>query len=93
MLQAASFVGFLRTILIILLVYYGIKILTRLFAPYLLRYMSKKMQEKYGGQFQQQQQPENPKQKEGETVIDKVPHQHKTSDKSVGEYVDYEEIE
>jgi hypothetical protein len=92
MLQTASFVGFLRTILIILLVYYGIKILTRLFAPYLLRYMSKKMQQKYGGHFQQQQQ-ENPKQKEGETVIDKVPQQHKTSDKSVGEYVDYEEIE
>lgn len=93
MLQTASFVGFLRTILIILLVYYGIKILTRLFAPYLLRYMSKKMQEKYGSQFQRQQQTENPKQKEGETVIDKVPQQHKTSDKSVGEYVDYEEIE
>jgi flagellar biosynthesis/type III secretory pathway M-ring protein FliF/YscJ len=93
MLQTASFVGFFRTILIILLVYYGIKILTRLFAPYFLRYMSKKMQEKFEGQFQQQQRPQNPKQKEGETVIDKVPQQHKTSDKSVGEYVDYEEIE
>ena len=93
MLQTASFVGFLRTILIILLVYYGIKILSRLFAPYLLRYMSKKMQDKFGGQFQQQQQQQNPKHKEGETVIDKVPQQHKSSDKNVGEYVDYEEIE
>ncbi|WP_431134868.1 DUF4834 family protein [Psychroserpens mesophilus] len=93
MLQTASFVGFLRTILIILLVYYGIKILSRLFAPYLVRYMSKKMQQKFGEQFQQEQQHQNPKQKEGETVIDKVPKQHKSSDKSVGEYVDYEEIE
>ena len=93
MLQAASFVGFFRTILIILLVYYGIKILSRLFAPHLLRYMSKKMQEKFSGQFQQQQYQQNKKHKEGETVIDKVPQQHKTSDKSVGEYVDYEEIE
>lgn len=92
MLQTASFVGFLRTVLIILLVYYGIKILSRLLAPYFLRYMSKKMQEKFGGQFQQQYQ-QNPKRKEGETVIDKVPQQHKTSDKNVGEYVDYEEIE
>ncbi|WP_040249678.1 DUF4834 family protein [Psychroserpens mesophilus] len=92
MLQTASFVGFFRTILIILLVYYGIKILSRLLAPYFLRYMSKKMQEKFGGQFQQQQH-QNTKHKEGETVIDKVPQQHKTSDKSVGEYVDYEEIE
>lgn len=93
MLQAASFVGFFRTILIILLVYYGIKILSRLFAPYLMRYMSKKMQQKFGGQFQQQQQRHDTQQKEGETVIDKVPPQTKTSDKNVGEYVDYEEIE
>jgi len=93
MLQTASFVGFLRTVLIILLVYYGIKILSRLLAPYFLRYMSKKMQEKFGGQFQQQQYQQNPKRKEGETVIDKVPQQRKTSDKNVGEYVDYEEIE
>ncbi len=93
MLQTASFVGFLRTVLIILLVYYGIKILSRLLAPYFLRYMSKKMQEKFGGQFQQQQYQQNTKRKEGETVIDKVPQQRKTSDKNVGEYVDYEEIE
>ncbi|MFK7781612.1 DUF4834 family protein [Psychroserpens sp.] len=93
MLQTASFVGFFRTILIILLIYYGIKILSRLFAPYLMRYMSKKMEQKFGEQFQQQQQCQNPSQKEGETVIDKVPQRQKTSDKNVGEYVDYEEIE
>lgn len=93
MLQTASIPGFFRMILIILLVYYGIKILSRLFAPYLMRYMSKKMQQKFGGQFQQQQRQHTTQQKEGETVIDKVPHQPKTSDKNVGEYVDYEEIE
>ena len=88
----ASFTGFLRTILIILLVYYGVKILMRLFAPYFVRYMSKKMQERFGGQFQQQQ-PERKGPKEGETVIDKMPQQHRTSDKKVGEYIDYEEID
>ena len=92
MLQTASLMGFLRTVLIIMLIYYGIKILSRLFAPYLMRYMSKKMQERFGGQFQQQQQP-NQRQKEGETVIDKIPQSPKSSDKKVGEYVDYEEIE
>ena len=93
MFQTASFVGFFRTILIILLVYYGIKILTRFFAPYMMRYMSKKMQQKFGEQFQQQRKHQKPPQKEGETVIDKVPQQPKSSDKNVGEYVDYEEIE
>lgn len=92
-MQMASLTGFLRTILIILLVYYGVKILMRLFAPYFVRYMSKKMQERFGGQFQQQQRPDNNRPKDGETVIDKMPEQHQTSNKKVGEYIDYEEID
>ena len=91
-MQMASFTGFLRTILIILLVYYGVKILMRLFAPYFVRYMSKKMQERFGGQFQQPQHDKNRPQ-DGETVIDKMPQQRKSSDKKVGEYIDYEEID
>jgi len=93
MLQSASFTGFLRTLLIILLVYYGIKFLSRLFAPYMVRYMSKKMNERFGGQFQQQQNQSEPKHKEGETIIDKIPKQDTSSNKNVGEYIDYEEID
>jgi len=93
MLQSASFTGFLRTLLIILLVYYGLKFLSRLFAPYMVRYMSKKMNERFGGQFQQQQNQSEPKHKEGETVIDKIPKQDTSSNKNVGEYIDYEEID
>ena len=93
MLQSASFTGFLRTLLIILLVYYGIKFLSRLFAPYMVRYMSKKMNERFGGQFQQQQKQSEPKYKEGETIIDKIPKQDTSSNKNVGEYIDYEEID
>jgi hypothetical protein len=94
-MQMASFTGFLRTILVILLVWYGVKILMKIFAPYFVRYMSKKMQERFGGQFQQQrqQQQETGRPKEGETVIDKIPQQRQTSDKKVGEYIDYEEID
>lgn len=93
MLQMASFTGFLRTILIILLIWYGVKILSRLFAPYLVQYMSKKMQERFGQQFQQPQSNDSSRPKEGETVIDKMPQQQKSSDKKVGEYIDYEEID
>ncbi|OMP30621.1 DUF4834 family protein [Mangrovimonas sp. DI 80] len=94
MLQTASAVGLLRTILIILLIYYGLKILSRIFAPLLVRYMSKKMQERFGGQFQQQQ-PNRKEEKEkvGETVIDKMPKTDNASNKTVGEYIDYEEID
>ena len=92
MLQEASLTGFLRTILIILLVYYAVKILTRMFAPYLVRYMSKKMQQRYGGQFQQYQEPRQ-QYNEGETIIDKMPEKDESSNKKVGEYIDYEEID
>lgn len=90
MLQEASVVGLFKIIGIILLVYYGVKILSRLLAPFLLRYVSKKAEEKFGGQFGNQR-PEPPK-KEGEVSIDKMPRQ-KQSNKDVGDYVDYEEID
>ncbi len=93
MLQYASITGFVRTILIILLVWYGIKILSRIFAPVLMRYVAKKAEQKFGQQFNQYQQPKEAKKKEGEISIDKMPNQQKSSNKNVGEYVDYEEID
>ena len=94
MLQYASVTGLMRTILIILLVYFGFKILARLFAPVLFKYVTKKAEKKFGQQFgnHQTNQSNQPLEKEGETVIDKIPNS-KSSNKDVGEYVDYEEIE
>ncbi len=91
MLQYASVTGFARTILIILLVYFGVKILSRLFAPVLFKYVSKKAEKKFGQQFGGFQTKETPK-KEGEISIDKIP-KTKESNKDAGEYVDYEEID
>ncbi|WP_303317737.1 DUF4834 family protein [Flavivirga abyssicola] len=93
MLQFASVTGFVRMILIILLIYFGIKILSRLFAPFLVKYVAKKAEQRFGDQFGQfrNQQQEKPK-KEGEVTIDKIP-KTKTSNKNVGDYVDYEEID
>ncbi|MDO5980433.1 DUF4834 family protein [Flavivirga spongiicola] len=93
MLQFASVTGFVRMILIILLIYFGIKILSRLFAPFLVKYVAKKAEQRFGDQFGQfgKQQQEKQK-KEGEVSIDKIP-KTKTSNKNVGDYVDYEEID
>jgi hypothetical protein len=93
MLQFASLTGFVRTILILLLVYYGVKIVSRLLAPYLLRYVSKKAEQRFGGQFRQYQEPKQGQRKEGEVSIDKMPSAPKPSNNDVGEYVDYEEID
>ena len=95
MLEQASFVGFVRTLLIIMLVYYGFKILSRLLSPYIIKQVNKKAQERFRDQFSkyEQQQQQKSHTKEGETTIDKMPNKNKSSNKDVGEYVDFEEID
>lgn len=84
---------FLQTVLIILLVFFALRIIFRLAAPYIMRFVAKKAGERFeqmGKDFQNRnQQPQS----EGETVIDRVPKNQKTSNKKVGEYIDYEEID
>jgi hypothetical protein len=82
----------LRTILIILLAYYGFKILSKLFAPILLKFVAKKAEQKFSQQFGQQNQQEA-KKAEGEVSIDKNVDTAGKNAKKVGEYVDFEEIE
>lgn len=89
MLQYASAVGVLRTVLIILAIYYVVKVLSRIFAPLLFKYVAKKAGQRFGGPYNTKNEPER---KEGEVTIDKVPNT-KTSNKKVGDYIDYEEID
>ncbi len=89
-MQEASLQGVLKVILIILLIYYGLKVLTRLFGPLLLRYVTKKAGEKFQQQFNQYQQPQGSD--EGDVTIEKKPTGN-SSNKDVGEYIDYEEID
>jgi len=85
--------GLLKTILFILLFYYAFKVLSRLFAPLMLKYLSKKAEQRFGGQFQDfHKQRQQAKKKEGEISIDKMPNK-KESNTTVGEYVDYEEVD
>ncbi len=83
---------FLKTILIILLVYYGLKIILKLTAPYIMKYFSKKLAERFGADFGNMKPPGASQEKEGSVTIDKVPNTKKKSN-TVGEYVDYEEID
>jgi hypothetical protein len=92
MMQYASITGIFRVVLIIVLIYYGVKILSRIFAPFLVRYVAKKAEQKFGDQFGQFHKQNQSQQKEGEITIDKIP-KNQSSNKSAGEYVDYEEID
>lgn len=82
---------FLLTILTLILVYYILKVLARMFAPYLIKKIIDKMQKKAAQQFTDQEQ--EGAVKTGETVIDKKPQNTKITNKNVGEYVDFEEVE
>ncbi len=83
--------GLIRTLLIIGIIYYSFKFLAKLFAPYLMKKAMSKMEEKMRHQNRQNHNTNDVK--IGETVIDKKPNSTKQSDKSVGEYIDFEEID
>lgn len=80
----------LRTILIIVFIYYLIKIIARYAIPWFARYFVKKTQDKMKQQYENQN--EVNKKKDGEVNIDFSPKK-KGSLGDVGEYVDYEDVE
>ncbi|MEC9209144.1 MAG: DUF4834 family protein [Bacteroidota bacterium] len=82
--------GFLKTILIIMLIYYGIKFLGRLLAPVLLKRFAKKMQDRFQQQYRD---PQNQPQEEGKVTLEKTNTSPKTKSDDVGDYVDFEEVE
>ena len=87
----------LRTLLIILMVLFGMRILARLFGPMLFRYASKKVEKKFRERFEQQHGNRDNTRgyKEGETIIDSKgkPSSSKNSSEKVGEYIEFEEID
>lgn len=93
-MQTASFTGFIETIFYILAFYYAFKFLARLFLPVLV----KKVVQKAGQNFQQQQSQYQSYQNQGtsqkdEIVYDTAKSTKPRETKKVGEYVDYEEID
>jgi predicted membrane protein len=89
--------GLLKTIFFIIFFVYAFKFLARLFAPFLIKKatetIKKKAEQQFRGQQGQQGQQQGSSVKEGETIIDKKPAGEQESKKSVGDYVDFEEID
>lgn len=93
-MQTASFTGFIKTLFYIMAFYYIFKFLAKLFLPLLL----KKVVEKAGQNFQQQQQNYqngnwNSTQSKDEIIMDNANSKNPRETKKVGDYVDYEEID
>ena len=87
--------GLLRTILILFIIFYVIRLVTRYFLPMIFRnYVDEKMNEmSRNQQKQQQRQKEQSKKREGEVSIDYNPQQPNSKNKNdKGDYVDYVEV-
>ncbi len=85
--------GFLKTILIVLLVYFGLKFLFKLLKPYLIRYITKKAGQKLESFFGNMPNNQPIPEEEGKVFINKNPTPQTRSTEKMGEYVDYEEVE
>ncbi len=81
----ASFTGLLKILFYIILAYYAIKFLLRLFAPMIMQQVVKKAEQNFN---QRQQSYQNTQQPYQNTTQQPVKEK-----KKVGEYIDYEEIE
>lgn len=88
-MQEAEITSLLRTLAIIFIIYYGLKLFSRYVAPILLKRAATKFEER----VKNQQQPSEPRGKVGDTIIDKKPKSNQRSNDDVGEYVDYEEVD
>ncbi|MCP4976939.1 MAG: DUF4834 family protein [Maribacter sp.] len=86
--------AFLKTLFIILLVYYLLKILARWFAPKIFSYAAKKTEERFRenfGDFANQR--GNDEEQIGDVIIDKKPAKKNAASKKVGEYIEFEELD
>jgi hypothetical protein len=93
-MQTASFSGLIKALFYMLAFYYIFKFLAKLFLPLLVR----KVVEKAGQNFQQQQQNTqgnswNTTQSKDEVIYNSSNTKNPRETKKVGEYVDYEEID
>jgi hypothetical protein len=87
MIQTASFVGLVKTILILLLAYSIFKYVMRLLSPWIIRSVARKMAQKFN-----QPPPNYSSQNEGDKSVDKTEIKQRPK-QDVGEYVDYEELD
>lgn len=84
------FINFLRTVAIIAIIYFGVRLISRYLFPMLINKGMKNMQQKMQDPQRGHRQPRRP---EGEVTIEGKPNQSKGNKSSEGEYIDFEEVE
>ena len=83
-------VGFLRTVVIIAIIYFVIKLITRYLLPKIIENKVNEIQHKMNEQQKQQQRSGK---REGDVTIEYGRKQYNNGNKEKGEYIDFEEVE
>lgn len=99
-MEAASFSGFIKTLIYIVFFYYVFKFISRLLFPILVKKAVNHAETRFREQAQSYQQQQSQYQnqynsnqkKDGEITIDTSGAQPSREKKKVGEYVDFEEL-
>ncbi|WP_320110807.1 DUF4834 family protein [Draconibacterium orientale] len=81
-------VGFLRTLVIIAVIYFGFRFIVRYLFPKIIDKGMKNMQQK----MQEQQRQQQPKRPEGEVTVENRRSSNRNN-QDKGEYVDFEEVD
>lgn len=87
MLFEAGLMNVIRTLLILVLIYYGFKLLVRFLFPILIKRFINKQANNFNGNFQDQQ-----KKPDGDVHVNSTTKQNSKTDQ-LGDYVEYEEVE
>ncbi len=82
--------NFLRTLVIIVIIYFGIRLFTRYILPMLVDKGIKNMQQKMNSQQRNNHRTSRP---EGEVTIERNRTNRQNDERNQGEYVDFEEVD
>ncbi len=97
-MDTASSTGLIKVIVFMIVGYYAVKFLARIFFPIVVRKVVSKAEESFKQQYQSNQQnyantSQQKRSFKDEIIFDTAKSNNPKSTKKVGEYVDYEEIE
>ena len=84
--------SFLKTFLIVLLVYLGLRILFRLYGPSILMWFAGRLARRFERQFQAYQSHQHQDPYQGSKSVDPA-HTSRKREQDLGEYIEYEEID
>lgn len=85
--------GFLRTLLFILLGYYLLSWLSKLLRPWLRKYAARKADAYFQRAFDHRGARQEAQRPVGEVTVEKRPARNQNAKQPVGEYIEFEEIE